>query len=115
MGLIMLEIKSGGKDEECVLLEAKKNINSSHFMVVDNSYHSRDGDVSNSGNFAYRFQAKFILAGEQIELYTKAGEYKKIKNSEGAIVHRFFWGQKAPIWQGEWAHLLKIVDSIDYN
>lgn len=101
--------KDGDASKEYLLLKAIADVDISSYAVVDRTY--KNGQVSNIHKHFYHFPSKKVKKGEYVSLRTEKGKDETVQNSELGVVHRFYWGSDASIWNDseiEEAELLKI-------
>lgn len=114
MSLIIENLnKDGDASKEYLLLKATTDFDMSSYAVVDRTY--KGGRVSNIHKHFYRFPSKKVKEGEYVSLRTQKGTDETVKNPKLGVVHRFYWGSSASIWNDseiEEAELLKI-SSVD--
>ncbi|WP_316795452.1 hypothetical protein [Pedobacter agri] len=101
--------KNGNASKEYLLLKAADDVDLSSYAVVDRTY--KNGQVSNIHKHFYHFPSKKVKKGEYVSLRTEKGKDETVNNPKLGVVHRFYWGSGASIWNDseiEEAELLKI-------
>jgi len=112
MSLEIISINNNGDaSEEYILLRATKQINLNNYAVVDRTFDD-NGNVSNVFRHFYRFPSQIVQQNEYVSLRTNKGTYVLGKLADNiSIVHRFYWGSDAAIWNDgniESAEVLKV-------
>lgn len=106
-------LDNGKQENERLTLNVLQDDNTNNYVVLDTTYGS-DGKVSNKHKHPFWFPKVAVKKGDLIILYSKKGNYKPVKNANGATFHFFYWNLDSCVWNndGDKAYLLQIA-SVD--
>lgn len=111
MSLIINSVENKGNlTNECVLLKATGTIpDLSAYIITDNTYVDPHRE-SNEWRHTFWFPSIAVAAGEWVRLWSKAGRYNKIRDSQGFVIHELYWKLGHTVWNqsGDTARLFNV-------
>ena len=93
MSLRVLQIADRGKPNlERVHIKVEAPVSLSYYLVLHSSYITVNG-LANGARPAFWFPNVSVATGQDVVLYTRAGQYSLNGNA-----HFFFWGLNQTLW-----------------
>lgn len=106
MDLKILNTKDpGNKEKERVVLSVMADINLGDYLIA-HSISLEEERVSSILEDIMWFPDQELKKGDQVVVYTKAGEQNKIANSDGSTSYFYYWNLPAPIGEDELASVI---------
>ena len=101
MNLKILTIKDPGiKEKERVVLSVLADINLGDYLIAK-TYTLKDERISAELEDVMWLPDQDLKQGDQVVVYTKAGEKNKITNSDGSTSYFYYWELSEPIGDEE--------------
>lgn len=113
MDLKILNIKDpGDKEKERVVLSVMADINLGDYLIA-HSFTIEEVRISSILEDIMWFPDQELKKGDQVVVYTKAGEKNKITNSDGSTSYFYYWDLSNPIGTDDLAAV--IIFEADWN